>query len=184
MRPEPVTVYALPAVIDVLRQHLFNWHLWPDFTCIPDAQRPWLRFRAVEPGEPVSIGGGRSLTALPANHVVPAAGWRVDSGRGSLVYTGDTTENDALWPQVNAIDNLRHLIIETAFSNRERELARLSKHLCPDMLARELDRLERPARIHITHLKPGEYEAIMREVQACAGHHEPRMLVGGQVLEF
>ncbi len=184
MRPAPVTVYALPAVVDVLRRHLFNWHLWPDFTCIPSEAAPWLRFQPVEIGQPVDIGGGRIARALPAHHVVPAAGWHLDSGRGSLVYTGDTTVNDEFWPKVNAIANLRHLIIETAFSNREQELARVSRHLCPEMLGRELDRLERSAEIHITHLKPGDYEAIMEEVQACAGHHEPRMLAGGEELEF
>lgn len=184
MRTAPVTVYALPEVVDVLRRHLFNWHLWPDFTCIPDEANPWLRFQPVDLGAPVSLGGGRTVTALPAQHVVPAAGWHLDSGRGSLVYTGDTTINDALWPCVNAIGNLRHLIIETAFSNRERELARVSRHLCPETLARELERLERPADVHITHLKPGEYESIMKEVRASAGRHSPRMLESRQALEF
>ena len=54
------------------------------------------------------------MTALPANHVVPAIGFHLDSGKASLVFTGDTTTNDALWPHVNQIRNLRYLVIETA----------------------------------------------------------------------
>ncbi len=95
-------------------------------------------------GKTVDING-RKLTPLPANHVVPAIGYRLDSGRASLVFTGDTTTNDPLWAEVNKIENLRYLIIETAFCNRERELAIASKHLCPSMLADELKKLKRKA---------------------------------------
>ncbi len=184
MRERPVTVHALPETIEVLRQHLFNWKLWPDFAQIPDAANPWMRYEPVALGQPVDLGGGRTITPLPANHVVPAVGYHLDSGRASLVFTGDTTVNDALWPCVNAIDNLRYVIIETAFRNREHELARASKHLSPNMLAAELEKLSRPAEIYITHLKPGEYEVIMEEIQACAGRFNPQMLLTFQQFEF
>ena len=86
---------------------------------------------------------GRTITSLPANHVVPAVGYQVDSGQASLVFTGDTTTNDPLWKIVNKISNLRYLIIETAFCNREKQLAIAAKHLCPSLLAEELAKLER-----------------------------------------
>lgn len=184
MRDKPLTVHALPETIEVLRQHLFNWKLWPDFAQIPDAVNPWMRYEPVTLGQPVDLGRGRSITPLPANHVVPAVGYHLDSGQGSLVFTGDTTVNDALWPLVNRISNLRYLIIETAFRNREHELARASKHLSPDMLADELEKLRQPAEIFITHLKPGEYEVIMEEIQACAGKFAPQMLLTFQQFEF
>ena len=86
---------------------------------------------------------------MPANHVVPAVGFHLDSGRASLVFTGDTTTNDALWPEVNQIANLRYLIIETALSDRERDLALASKHLCPSLLAEELAKLKHsPQSLH------------------------------------
>jgi ribonuclease BN (tRNA processing enzyme) len=183
MRQAPVTVHATEETLRTLREHLFNWKLWPDFAQIPDASRPILRYATLALGAPVLIGG-RAITPLPANHVVPAVGYRIDSGRASLVFTGDTTTHDPLWREVNRIANLRYLIIETAFSNEDRELAAVSKHLCPDLLAAELAKLERPAEIYITHLKPGEDELIMREIDACAGKWAPRRLRGGQVFEF
>jgi len=100
------------------------------------------------------------------------------------VFTGDTTVCDALWEQVNQIDNLNYLLIETAFSNSERDLAVASKHLTPDMLAQELSRLQRPVRVFISHLKPGEGALTMEEVEAVAGAYSPRMLSNGQVLKF
>jgi ribonuclease BN (tRNA processing enzyme) len=183
MRARPIIVHALAETIEILKTHLFNWKLWPDFTQIPDASRPMLRYEAVELGHTVDLGG-RKITPLPANHIVPAVGYRIDSGRTSLVFTGDTTTNDALWREVNAIPNLRYLLIETAFCNRDKGVAVASKHLCPSLLAAELEKLKVPAEIYITHLKPGEVELTMREVEDCAGKWRPRMLQGSQIFEF
>jgi ribonuclease BN (tRNA processing enzyme) len=183
MRGKPITVHATAETIAILKAHLFNWKLWPDFAQIPDSTNPMLGYETIELGRTVALTG-RKITPLPANHTVPAVGYRIDSGRASLVYTGDTTTNDALWHAVNDIDNLRYLIIETAFCNREKDLAVASKHLCPSLLATELSKLKLPAEIYITHLKPGEIELTMREVEDCAGKWRPRMLEGSQIFEF
>jgi len=140
--------------------------------------------RSAELGATVDLGGGRTITALPANHVVPAIGYQLDSGKGSLVFTGDTTTNNELWPIVNKVANLKYLIIECAFCNREKSLAIMSKHLCPSMLAEELAKLERSCDIFITHLKPGEIELTMEEIEEDAGQYRPRMLQNNQVIEF
>ena len=113
-----------------------------------------------------------------------ATGYHLDSGSGSLVFSGDTGPNDELWRIVNRIPRLKALIIETAFSNKERQLAEVSKHLCPSMLAEELAKLTVDPEIWITHLKPGEIELTMQEIEASAGARRPRMLQNGQVFEF
>ena len=109
--------------LEILREHLFNWKIWPDFTQIPERADAVPALREIRAGRDRCELDGRSITPLPANHVVPAVGFHLDSGDASLVFTGDTTTNDALWEEVNQIENLRYLIIETAFSNAERELA-------------------------------------------------------------
>jgi len=183
MRSRPITVHATAATLEILRNHLFNWAIWPDFSEIPSAEAPFMRYSEVELGRSVRIGA-RVVTPLPAVHTVPAVGYHLDSGSGSLVFSGDTGPNDALWDAVNAIENLKVLIIETAFSNKERQLAEISKHLCPTMLAAELAKLEREPEVWITHLKPGEIELTMQEIGDCVGHLRPRMLQNGQVFEF
>ena len=183
MRSKPVTVYATRATIEILRNHIFNWSIWPDFTEIPTPQAPFMRFEEIAVGRTVILDG-REITPIPANHTVPAVGYLLDSGRGSLVFSGDTGVNDELWAAANAARNLRYVIIETAFSNKERFLAEVSRHLCPSMLADELAKLQRSAEIYVTHLKPGEIELTMQEVEDCAGSHRPRMLQNNQVLEF
>jgi ribonuclease BN (tRNA processing enzyme) len=183
MRDKALTVYAIEPTLEIIRNHLFNWSIWPDFTQIPTPSKPWMQYQAVQLGQTVEVRG-RKFTPLPANHAVPGIGYQVDSGRASLVFTGDTTTNDPLWKIVNQIANLRYLIIETAFCNRELDLAIASKHLCPSLLADELAKLEREAEVFITHLKPGEIELTMQEIEECAGQHKPRMLQNNQVFEF
>ncbi len=184
LRGKAVTVYATAATIAILKRNLFNGDIWPDFTIIPTPEQPWLRYREIEVGEEIDVGGGRRITALPADHTVPAVGYLLNSGRGSLVFSGDTGPNDALWAVVNRIENLKFLIIETAFSDKDRWLAQLSKHLCPSMLAEELAKLERPAEIYITHLKPSEIELTMQEIEELAGDPQPRLLQNNHVFEF
>ena len=183
MRDRPLTVYASEETLEILRQHIFNWKIWPDFSEIPDAKRPYMRYQPIGMGETVELNG-RRITPIPANHVVPAVGYHLDSGKASLVFSGDTTINDALWKVVNKIKNLRYLIIETAFSNSEKDLAVLSKHLCPSLLAEELVKFKGDAEIYITHLKPGELELTMREIEDCVRGRPPRMLLNNQEFEF
>ncbi|HYC49402.1 MAG TPA: 3',5'-cyclic-nucleotide phosphodiesterase [Burkholderiales bacterium] len=183
MREKPIVVHATAETLAILREHLFNWKLWPDFSQIPDPARPVLRYETIEIGVPVKLGT-RTVTPLPANHVVPAVGFHLDSGRASLVFSGDTTTNDALWQHVNAIDNLRYLIIETALSDRERDLAVASKHLCPSLLAEELAKLRRHADVYVTHLKPREAELIMEEIGSRVSERRPQMLRMNQVFEL
>ena len=179
MRGHPIKVYAIKETLDILRAHLFNWKIWPDFTQIPDAEKPFMAYQEIRVGEAVELRG-RRFTAIPANHTVPAVGYCVDNGRNALIFSGDTSTNDALWKVVNATANLKYLIIETAFSNKERDIATASKHLCPQVLAEELEKMRVKPEVFITHLKPGEGALTMKEVSECAGRWRPRMLENNQ----
>ena len=183
MREKPLTLHATGETLSILREHLFNWKLWPDFAQIPNRANPVLCYQELELGVTVSLGD-RKITAVPANHVVPAVGFHIDSGKASLVFTGDTTTNDALWHQVNAIANLRYLIIETALSDGERELAIASKHLCPSLLAEELAKLKSSPEVFITHLKPREADLIMQEIGTRVAERRPQMLKNNHVFEL
>jgi ribonuclease BN (tRNA processing enzyme) len=126
LRDKPLVVYATAQTRSILEAHIFNWLIWPDFTVIPTPEQPFLRFVTIKLGETIRLGN-RKITVLPAVHTVPAVGYQIDSGAACLVFTGDTMTNDALWRQLNDIVNLRYLIIETAFANRDIDLAKLSR---------------------------------------------------------
>jgi ribonuclease BN (tRNA processing enzyme) len=183
LRQRPVVVHALPETISALRTHIFNWVIWPDFTEIPHYDRPWMEFAPLAIDSVVEIAG-RSVRSLPASHTVPALAFQVFTEDAALVFSGDTGPNDDFWRAVNGMDNLRYLIVETAFANRERDLAVAAKHLFPIQLGEELAKLQREPEVLITHLKPSDRELIASEVGAWAGHHSPRVLVQGEVLEL
>ncbi len=183
LREEPIVIHELPATLETLRNHIFNWQIWPDFTRIPNSDRPYMRYEALSPGDPIHLDS-RRITPLPANHTVPAVGFQLDSGTTSLVFSGDTTTNDAFWTEVNKIDNLQYLIIESAFCNRQKEIAVSSKHLCPSLLAAELEKLERPVKLYITHLKPNEADETMQEIWQSIGKYDPKRLENDQLFEF
>ena len=165
LKDQAITVYATAETIHALKTHIFNWKIWPDFNVIPSAEVPFLGYQTISIGQ-TTIIGNIEITALPAQHVVPAVGYQVNNGEASLVFTGDTTSCDALWVAVNQIKNLKYLLIETAFSNAEQDLAKISKHLCPNLLADELDKLTVAAQVFITHLKPADSHLIMDEIKA------------------
>jgi len=182
LRDSPVMVHGLAATLETIRNHIFNWAIWPDFSEISVRDRQVMQYSPMIVGQTLALKG-RSVTVLPAEHTVPAVGYHLDSGRGSMVFSGDTTVNDRLWSIVNRIGNLRYLLVETAFSDSEEALARASKHLCPRLLRGELARLALPVEVFLTHLKPGQATAIIDEVTEGSGMR-PGVLRDGQVFEF
>jgi cAMP phosphodiesterase len=183
LRALALTVHATQATLDILHAHLFNGLIWPDFTKIPSAAAPSLRFEALEVGASVTLGG-RTFTALPAQHVVPAVGYAVDSGAASLVFSGDTTTNPALWAIVAAMPRLRHVLVETAFPDAEHAMAKLAQHYCPSLLADDLRNVSFGAELLISHLKPAYAVQIMQELRAALPGFRPRKLGPGEVFEL
>lgn len=180
-RSEPLVVHALPEVLKVLSAHLFNWHLWPDFREIPSPEGPWVRFEPLPMGGSLTLGE-RTFKPLPVKHAVPACGLQVSVAGGSLVFSGDTTHSAALIAALNAIPDLRHLIIETSFENALVGIAQASKHHWPDSLAAELQMLKVRPKVWITHLKPGNEDVIMDELRIVASDWTLTALQQGQVI--
>jgi ribonuclease BN (tRNA processing enzyme) len=80
MRSKPILVHALPETIAILKNHIFNWEIWPDFTQIPTPEKPFMRYEEIALGRTVTLAG-RAITPLPAIHTVPAVGYQLDSGQ-------------------------------------------------------------------------------------------------------
>ncbi len=176
--PESINVYGLPETLDALQRHIFNNLIWPDFTRIPNRHEPVFRFRPLTPGETARIGA-RSVEAIPVNHTVPCIGYRVAERSSAFAISGDTTSNDTFWEALNLHPGLELLLVETAFSNKDEQLARSAGHYCPALLAADLEKLCHTPRIYIIHAKPGEESAILRECRELLGHRQVSGLAGG-----
>lgn len=178
LRDAPLAVYALPETIAALQTHVFNNVIWPDFSCIPSASMPFMEYRPIAEGQQLNIAG-LDVEALPAVHTVAALGYAIQGDGGWWVFSGDTERNPAFWERVNAL-KVALLVIETAFSNRESELARRSLHLSPATLAAELQHMQKGSvyPIYITHTKPSETALIMQEIVGLEAMQGERAAIG------
>jgi ribonuclease BN (tRNA processing enzyme) len=182
----PIRVHALAPTLEALRSHVFNGIIWPDFTRLPNPAAPVMCFVPIAIGDVVEAGA-HWIEVLSAAHTVPAAGYAVwaDSSREgeAWVYTGDTGPNPALWHRLAGI-RLGALVIETAFRDDEHALAAISQHLCPSQLKLELAQLKESTDVFITHIKPGEVEAVMTEIGAQSSRHRIRALSTGELIRI
>ncbi len=179
----PITVHAQADTIKALREHIFNWVIWPDFTELPHRSSAVLKFEAMQPGTALDIAG-RRIDMITVNHTVPGVGYRVESAGKAFAFSGDTTSNENLWAVLNQHDALDLLFVESAFSDKDIELAKLAFHYCPQLLARDLPKLKHRPRVCISHLKPGEETQIIGECRAALPDWDLHQLKSGEVFEL
>ncbi len=161
----PVQIHALPETLDALRRHLFNDELWPDFSVIPNPDNPIIRFSEIEPGRAYEVEGLR-VTPIPVNHLVPCVGYLVEDDHSAFLFSSDTAETDRVYEVANATPNLRLFITEASFPNAQGWLADAAKHLTPEKLGRELEKLKVDVPVGIYHLTPGDRPVMLPELKA------------------
>ena len=177
----PLTVYAREETLRAVQDHMFNGVIWPDFSRLPTAENPMLRFRVCSPGDTVTIGH-RDFYAVDVMHSVPSLGFTVQNSSGAFAVSGDTKTNETLWPVLNACEDLRVLVIEVSFPDEMSDLAIESGHYTPRSLTDDLKRLHHEPEIWLTGMKPGEERRIYEQVIKAAPEKNIRMLSAGTVL--
>jgi len=177
----PLTVYAREETLRAVQDHLFNGIIWPDFSKLPNAHNPMLRYHVCSPGDSIKIGR-RDFYAVDVMHSVPSLGFTVQNSGGVFAVSGDTKTNETLWPVLNACDDLRVLVIEVSFPDEMAELAADSGHYTPKTLTADLERLHHTPEIWLTGMKPGEESRIYDQVLAAAPDKNIKMLSRGTVL--
>ncbi len=181
---EPLVIHAQESTIEVLKEHIFNWHIWPDFATLPTENNPVMRYEPLAPGECRQLGG-RRFEMIPVNHIVPTVGYRIESPDGGvLAFSGDTTSNDTFWAALNEHERLDHLIVEAAFANAFEALSLRSRHYCPSLLAQDLKKLRHKPVIYLSHNKPAAEDVILEECRAAITDRELIRLQSGMILEI
>lgn len=159
-----IEVVSIPEVLEILKSYLLNDKIWPDFTILPTADDPILRFRSIKTGEDIRIGG-LTVKAISVNHTVDAIGYIVRDETSSILYTGDTGPTDKIWEEANKLSNLKAVIVETSFPNHLHKLAEMSGHLTPMMLRDQLNKLKNfNSSILIFHMKPQYLPELENEI--------------------
>ncbi|OGK78572.1 MAG: hypothetical protein A2050_16305 [Candidatus Rokubacteria bacterium GWA2_73_35] len=159
-----VTIASIDPVITTLRAGVFNNVLWPDFSRIPHADVPVVKYRTLVEDVEQRVGD-LWVTPVQVNHAVPTSGFIVHDGAVGMIYSGDTGPTRALWEAARGLHGLRAVILECAFPNRLAQLADVAKHLTPDLVRRELDKLPPDVPVWIFHVKPQFHEEIAEELE-------------------
>jgi cAMP phosphodiesterase len=163
-RRKPIELISTFEVLDILRKHLFNNKLWPDFTTISNGHCPILSYRPIESSCKI---GAIDVRIYPVHHPVPAVGFIVKEKKGgAIVVTGDTGPTELLWQEANRENKLLAVFTEIAFPNRLRQVAEAAGHLTPDMFELEMQKLKKKVPLLIYHLKPEYTKELKREIKA------------------
>jgi cAMP phosphodiesterase len=163
-RRRPIELISTFEILDILRKHLFNNLIWPDFTTITNGHCPILSYRPVEGSVQL---GGVDIHIYPVQHPVPAIGFIVKERRkNSILITGDTGPTDLLWDEANKEPRLKAVFTEIAFPNRLTKVAQLAGHFTPGMFGEELQKLKKSVPLLIYHLKPEYIKELKKEIKA------------------
>jgi ribonuclease BN (tRNA processing enzyme) len=166
----PLIIASTKHTIGALKKHFFNDLLWPDFSRIPTARRPAIRYLELTPEKPAIIAG-YEVKAIRVNHTVECCAFTIRRGNRALAYSGDTGPTDRLWQVLSATEGLKALLMEVSFPNDEGRLARVSGHHTPNTMARDLRKLpgakELPTLLY--HIKPSFQAKVERECARLRG---------------
>jgi predicted nucleic acid-binding Zn-ribbon protein len=101
-----------------------------------------------------------------------------------MIDAGTMTDPKALQRMLGEMESLQRRISD--LEDVEIEVMERLETAQQDLTERtaELEKLERDVEIYITHLKPGEIEPTMLEIEECVGKFRPQMLQNNLVLEF
>ena len=184
-------ILGLPDTIDHIRDHLFNWRVWPNFG--DEGEAPLKKFRYVRlQSERQRRIGATAMTVepFPLSHGgVLSTAFLIRAGGAAALYLGDTgpdavERSDRLktvWSRVAPLvreGTLRGIFLEVSYPEGRPD-QRLFGHLTPSWTMRELRRLAalaeptsptralRGLTLVVTHVKPAlDRGANMRDLVA------------------
>lgn len=181
-REECVRVYCDHQTRRTLAEHVFNDRLWPDFIALSEVIFPFLKLVTIEPGETIEAAGLR-ITPVPVNHTVPTFAFIIEDDDGAVVIVTDSGPTEEIWERVNQLSRVHAIFLDVSFPNEMAELATVAKHLTPQLLPAEIQKIARPTRILTIHMKPAHL-AVMTAQIAALGRRAPEICVPGMEYEF
>ncbi len=166
MREWPLRLFAEAPVIKALKEHFFNWTIWPDFTALNNDQGAVLQMFDV--AGPIELDG-LVIETIEVNHPGRAFGFVITdtSSGGSIVITGDTGETEDIWLRARELADLKAVFVDTAFPDHMADLARVSGHLTPSGLIRKLEKYGlQDEMVYCYHLKPAFHDEVLADILA------------------
>lgn len=180
---EPLVVAGTKPTLDVLAKHFFNGVVWPDFSRIPSAKRPGIRYLALKAGTRTNVAG-YMVRPIPVTHTIDCSAFVIESKHGAVAYSGDTGPTDQLWRTLNKTPDLRALLMEVSFPNAEQKLATVSGHHTPQTLSVDLGKFDKHKELPVLlyHIKPAFQRQVERECAKLRGFNLHVLNIGDEFL--
>jgi len=166
-RTKQLHIYGLEDTITHIKKFMFNNYIWPDFSLIPllTTGENSIIFNRIEFYQQIDLGNIK-ITPFPANHIVPTAGFIVEKDEKGILISSDTYKTDELWKIANENPKIKYILIEISFHSALNSLAEVSKHLTPQLLDEELNKLHRDdVEIFVYHIKESSYQTVVKELK-------------------
>jgi ribonuclease BN (tRNA processing enzyme) len=163
--PDCPEIHGNASVGDCLKQDVFNNRVWPDFIQLGEVETPFLDFQLMEDGDQVRVGD-LSITAVSVDHIVPTLGFIVEDDQSAVVFGCDSGPTDRIWELANQNPKLKAVYLEASFPNSMEWLAKVSKHLTPEMFLAEYRKLNAQVTVIAIHIKAAFRDQVISELRA------------------
>jgi len=178
-----LVIVSTKGIIEAIRRHLFNNVIWPDFSRIPNAKTPLIKFQIIEPGKKQKIGDFQ-ISAINVHHVVETVGYVIENKNKTIIFLGDTGPTEEAWQVAKKIKDLNAVFIETSLPDSMKDVANITGHLTPFYLQAELKKLKgKKPDIYLYHMKPSYHEIIRKEV-ATIKDRKIHIVKDGQIIRI
>lgn len=164
VRSKPFHVLTHDTVHKIIKAHLLNDIIWPDFSKLPTSENPTIRFTSLIEEVRVAIGD-YFVTPVKVKHAYDAMGFIVEGKDSTVLFTLDTGPTEKIWEVAKAFPNLKAIFTEVSFPNSLKKLAELSDHHTSSSLKEELKKMPQDVPVILTHLKPNYRNEIESELK-------------------
>jgi ribonuclease BN (tRNA processing enzyme) len=165
LKKKPFHVYTHETVRAIIKAHLLNDIVWPDFTVLPSAANPTMTIHAI-PEEKKLVLGEYTITPVKVKHAHDAMGFIIEKGDSTVIFTLDTGPTERIWEVAKSVKNLKAIFTEVSFPNHMAKVAEISDHHTSASMTVELLKMPKNVPIILTHLKPNYREEILKEIKA------------------
>jgi ribonuclease BN (tRNA processing enzyme) len=164
MRKKPFEVFTHETVKKIIKAHLFNNIIWPDFSELPSVESPTINFNSIKEEVKLRIGDF-DITPIKVKHAHDAMGFIIEKDQVAILFTLDTGPTDRIWGIARKIKNLKAIFTEVSFPNSLEKVAEVSDHHTANSLKTEMSKMPEHIPVILTHLKPSYREIILKEIQ-------------------
>ncbi len=169
-------IWGSSVTLSAIKKHLFNGILWPKLKQL-EFDGSVCRIHTL-PKETFSLNG-LCAKGIRAEHISGSKSLVISEGDKHVIFSGDTSYTPGLFNLAASLSaKLKLFFVETSFPDKMHEVARLTGHMTPAIISRELDRLSF-SKVIAYHIKPRYFREVVRDIPEGMGY-----IRGGEVFNL